>query len=63
MGTRQQVRVTRQSSTRRDDELRAAHKEAFDKILQARSTATYQETVHRAVSELIEACEAYVARH
>ena len=64
MGTRQQqVQVTRRSSDRRDDQLRAAHKEAFDKILEARSTPGYQETVHDAVTQLIEACENYVAKH
>jgi hypothetical protein len=64
MGTRQQqVQVTRRSSDRRDDQLRAAHKEAFDKILQARTTPGYQEVVHDAVAKLIEACEGYVAKH
>ena len=64
MGTRrQQVQVTRRSSDRRDDQLRAAHKEAFDKILQARTTPGYQEVVHDAVAQLIEACEGYVAKH
>ncbi|MGH2751305.1 MAG: hypothetical protein ACRDK3_10635 [Actinomycetota bacterium] len=60
---RRQVLVTKRKSERRDDELRAAHKEAFDKILEARTTNEYQDTVHRAVTELIEACENYVARH
>lgn len=64
MGTRQQqVQVTRRSSDRRDDLLRAAHKEAFDKIREARTTPGYQEVVHDAVAQLIEACEGYVAKH
>jgi hypothetical protein len=63
MGRRQQVMATKRTAERRDDELRAAHKEAFEKILEARSTNGYQDTVHQAVTELIEACEKYVARH
>jgi len=64
MGRRQvQVMATKRTSQRRDDDLRAAHKEAFDRILDARSTPGYQDTVHQAVTELIEACENYVARH
>jgi predicted metal-dependent peptidase len=64
MGRRQvQVMTTKRTSQRRDDDLRAAHKEAFDRILEARATPGYQDTVHQAVTELIEACENYVARH
>ncbi|MBA3290719.1 MAG: hypothetical protein H0U17_04415 [Actinobacteria bacterium] len=60
---RQQIMVTKRHIERRDDVLRAAHKEAFDRILEARSTSQYQDTVHKAVTDLIEACESYVARH
>jgi hypothetical protein len=60
---RRQVMVTKRTTERREDELRAAHKEAFDKILEARSSTGYQDTVHQAVTDLIEACENYVARH
>ena len=64
MGTRQQqVQITRRYSNERDDQLRAAHKEAFDKILEARTTPGYQDVVHDAVAQLIEACEGYVAKH
>jgi hypothetical protein len=43
----------------RDFELRLAHRRAFARISEAKLAADYQVAVSRAVTELIEACEAY----
>lgn len=54
---------TRAADARREAELREAHQVAFDKIRAARSDADYQVLVARAVEELIDACETYIARN
>jgi hypothetical protein len=47
----------------RDYDLRAAHQAAFSKILKAREHAGYRDEVRRAVEELIDACETYIAQN
>jgi hypothetical protein len=44
----------------RDTELRCAHRRAFDKISHALSSHDYRTVVSEAVSELVDACEAYI---
>jgi hypothetical protein len=47
---------------RRDNELRAAHQEAFERIRAATGTPGYHQAVSDAVRSLIDACEAYCRR-
>lgn len=67
--TPKRIQVTRQrtqshgADARREAELREAHQVAFDKIRAARSDADYQILVAKAVEELIDACETYIARN
>lgn len=46
----------------RDNELREAHRAAFERIHQARLEADYQTKVSQAVADLIDACESYANR-
>jgi hypothetical protein len=48
-------------SNERDSDLRAAHQAAFHKMLEARHQPSFDLTVHKAIEELIDACEAYTA--
>jgi hypothetical protein len=43
----------------RDEALRAAHRRAFAKMREARSSTDNGATVRAAVEDLVEACEAY----
>lgn len=52
-----QVRVRRRN---RDDELRAAHERAFEKIGNSLSDPNRSKKIAKAVEELIDACEKYV---
>ncbi|MFN2488274.1 MAG: hypothetical protein ABR529_00730 [Actinomycetota bacterium] len=58
MGTLQHVRRQKPRHDR-DEQLRWAHKRAFDKISEARTTDNHLAAVKDAVQELIDACEAY----
>lgn len=45
----------------RDNELRVAHQEAFDKIRRAQEAPGYRDMVSEAVKELVDACEFYIS--
>ena len=47
------------SRLERDEALRTAHQRAFAKISEACTTVDFHGTVAEAVSELVDACEAY----
>jgi hypothetical protein len=51
-----------QVTPQREAELRQAHQRAFEKIRAASTAADYQHLVAAAVEELVDACEAYIAR-
>jgi hypothetical protein len=51
-----------QATPQREAELRQAHQRAFEKIRAASTAADYQHLVAAAVEELVDACEAYIAR-
>lgn len=57
--TQVQVRAAGRK-TEREDDLRAAHERAFDKIRRARG-ADRRRDINQAVEELIDACERYAA--
>jgi hypothetical protein len=54
--------LAQHSAPQREDQLRQAHRRAFDKIRAASTTTDYQQLVAAAVEELVDACEAYIAR-
>jgi hypothetical protein len=54
--------VDEEDHQQRDNELRAAHRQAFDRIRAASGSPGYHETVSEAVSSLIDACEDYCGR-
>lgn len=64
MGTVRLLQAQR-SRRARDEELREAHHDAFQKIREARTSGNATESIAQAVQELVDACEAYVskARH
>jgi hypothetical protein len=57
-----QVFAGSEASESRDNELRAAHQEAFERIRVASGTPGYHQAVSEAVHNLIDACEAYCRR-
>ena len=61
MGMLQQMMQTKAASSRqRDNDLRQAHQEAFEKIRRAKESPGSRDTVSAAVQELIDACESYI---
>ena len=53
-------RVGTEAVTNRDDDLRDAHRRAFDKIREAVNSTEREALVSTAVTELIDACEDYL---
>ncbi len=52
--------VRTEAVTDRDEYLRRAHRQAFEKIRAAAGSAEREVLVSQAVSELIDACESYL---
>lgn len=61
MGMMQQTMQKKASRRERDNELRHAHQEAFEKIRRAQASPEYRDMVSAAVQELIDACETYIS--